>query len=102
MLGAADLVGELGADRSSREVEQTLRTVGLVPPSRAFLERRFKQMAGEIAEERDRCARFSVRMSEPAEDPEQATAAPRRTGLVSQGNPHSARSGSHPPRLVPG
>lgn len=32
----ARIVGELGADRSSREVEQTLRAVGLVPPSRAF------------------------------------------------------------------
>jgi hypothetical protein len=27
----------LGADRSSRAVERTLRVVGLVPPSRAFV-----------------------------------------------------------------
>lgn len=95
----ARIVGELGADRSSREVEQTLRAVGLVPPSRAFLERRFKQMAAEIAEEIDEleeharqatevpehvaaisCGmdRFSVRMSEPVEDEEHATT-PRRT-----------------------
>jgi hypothetical protein len=95
----ARIVGELGADCSSRQLQKTLRTVGLVPPSRAVLERRFKQMAAEIAdeievlEERARqgvavpqhvaaisCGmdRFSVRMSEPSDDPEQATP-PRRT-----------------------
>ena len=83
----ARIVGELSADGSSREVAKTMRIVGLVPPSRAFLERRVKQMAGEIVEQietmeqasRETTAlpaevasvscgldRFSVRMSEPA------------------------------------
>ena len=66
-----------------------MRSTGLVPPGRAFIEKRMKQMAGEIAdecevfEEAARAAtpvsaevasvscgldRFSVRMSEPAPD----------------------------------
>lgn len=85
----ARVLGELSADRSSREVERTMRATGLVPPGRAFIEKRMKQMAGEIAdvcevvEEAARVAtpvpaevasvscgldRFSVRMSEPIED----------------------------------
>jgi len=46
----ARVVGELGADRSSREVERTLRAVGLVPPSRAFIAKRTTAMATEIAD----------------------------------------------------
>jgi len=82
----ARIVGELSADRSSREVERTLRVVGMVPPGRAFVERRSKQMAEEVVEQivdLERAAReaavvpvevasiscgldrFSVRMSEP-------------------------------------
>jgi hypothetical protein len=71
----ARIVGELGADRSSREVEQTLRTVGLVPPSRAFLERRFKQMAGEIAEAIDALE----------EQARRATAMPKQVASISCG-----------------
>jgi len=47
----ARIVGELGADRSSRAVERTLRVVGLVPPSRAFVAKRTSAMATEIADE---------------------------------------------------
>jgi len=88
----ARIVGELSAHGSSREVEMMMTTVGLVPPSRAFLEKRTKQMAGELAneveslEEAARRAtplpaevgsvscgmdRMAVRMAEPA-DPETA------------------------------
>lgn len=84
----ARIVGELSADHNSREVERTMRTVGLVPPGRAFIEKRVKQMAAEVVEQVDalehasRAAtsmptevasvscgldRFSVRMSEPLE-----------------------------------
>jgi hypothetical protein len=47
----ARIVGELSADRSSRAVERTLRVVGLVPPSRAFVAKRASAMATEIADE---------------------------------------------------
>jgi len=84
----ARVVGELSADRSSRGVEKTLRAVGLVPPSRAFLAKHTTEMGIEIAHQvRDleqvaRAAegvptevasvstgldRMSVRMSEPAD-----------------------------------
>jgi len=46
----ARVVGELFADRSSRQVERTMRTVGIAPPSRSFLEKRGKQMAGKLTE----------------------------------------------------
>jgi hypothetical protein len=49
----ARIVGELSADHNSRAVEKTMRTVGLVPPGRAFIEKRVKQMAGEIVERVD-------------------------------------------------
>lgn len=95
----ARIVGELGADGNSREVERTMRTVGIKPPSRAFLEKRLKQMAGELAEnieELEEAARavewlpeevasvscgmdrMAIRMSEPHSDPENAPE-PRRT-----------------------
>jgi hypothetical protein len=85
----ARVLGELCADRCSREVERTMRVTGLVPPSRAFIEKRMKQVAGEIADECETleeaaravtpvqaevasvsCGldRFSVRMGEPVED----------------------------------
>lgn len=47
----ARIVGELTAEHSSRAVERTLRTTGLVPPSRAFLAKRTTKMATEIADE---------------------------------------------------
>lgn len=47
----ARVVGELGAEHSSRGVERTLRTTGLVSPSRAFLAKRTTAMATEIAED---------------------------------------------------
>ena len=98
----ARVMGELSADRSSREVERTMRTTDLVPPSRAFIEKRMKQMAGEIAEECDvleqaaRAAtpvpaevasvscgldRYSVRMSEAIDDEQEVAerAAPHRS-----------------------
>lgn len=95
----ARIIGQLGAEGSSREVEKTLRVVGLVPPSRAFIAKRTTQMAAEIAEEiptMEQAAReaepalpevasmscgldrMSVRMSEPASD-EEAKEKPRRT-----------------------
>lgn len=96
----ARVMGELSADGSSREVERTMRAVGLEPPGRAFIERRTKQMAGEIAdqcealEQAARVAtgvpkevasvscgldRFSVRMSELVAEGEQPPSASRRT-----------------------
>jgi hypothetical protein len=94
----ARIVGQLSADRSSRGVDRTLRAVGLVPPSRAFIAKRTTEMAIEIAdqvaalEEAARTAesvlgeigsistgldRMAVRMSEPA-DPA-TTPQPQRT-----------------------
>lgn len=96
----ARIVGELSAHQSSREVEATLRTVGLKPPARAFLESRFKQMADDIAEsietlEDDARAfeevpvevasvsagmdRFSVRMAETVEETDAPRPRPRRS-----------------------
>ena len=82
----ARMVGELSAADSSRQLERTLRATGYAAPSRSFLEKRTKTMAGEIAanaaelEKRARTSeeipanvaavscgldRMSVRMSEP-------------------------------------
>jgi hypothetical protein len=82
------IVGQLSAEASSREVERIMKAVGLIPPGRAFIEKRFKQMAGEISQQVEQleqetrqgpvaeceigaisCGldRMSVRMSEPAE-----------------------------------
>ena len=47
----ARIVGELGAERSSRSVERTLRITGLAPPSRAFLAKRTTAMGSETADE---------------------------------------------------
>jgi hypothetical protein len=95
----ARVMGELSADGSSREVERTMRAVGQEPPGRAFIERRTKQMGGEIAdqcevlEQAARVAtavpkevasvscgldRFSVRMSEPVAEGEQPPSSGRR------------------------
>ena len=92
------IIGELSADGNSREIERTMRAVGMRPPSRSFLEKRMTQMATEIAEcveeleEYSRAAqplsdeiaslscgmdRMSVRMSEPHPEPETAPL-PRR------------------------
>jgi len=92
------IIGELGADGNSRELERTMRAVGMKPPSRSFLEKRLQQMAGEIAadvealEESARrvepvpdeiasvsCGmdRMAIRMSEPHRDPANASV-PRR------------------------
>ncbi|MCZ6652127.1 MAG: hypothetical protein O7D91_03775 [Planctomycetota bacterium] len=83
----ARIVGELSAGDNSRDVERLMRTVGLVPPSRSFIEKRVKVMAAELAQQVDAleqvsrattavpeqtasisCGldRFSVRMEEPA------------------------------------
>jgi hypothetical protein len=45
----ACIVGGLGADHSSREVERTLWRTGIVSPSRAFLERRGSKLAQDVA-----------------------------------------------------
>jgi len=45
----ACIVGALGASHSSREVERTLWRTGLVPPGRAFLEKRGSRLAQGIA-----------------------------------------------------
>jgi len=89
----ARIVGELSAEGSSRQIESTMRTTGMVPPSRSFLEKRGQQMADEIAEQAEAleteargidalpgdvasvsCGmdRMAVRMSEPHSDPENA------------------------------
>jgi hypothetical protein len=47
----ASIVGALGACHSSREVERTLWRTGLVPPGRAFLEKRGSRLAQGIAAE---------------------------------------------------
>lgn len=47
----ARIVGELSAEQTSRQVVATLETVGLVPPSRAPLEKHVKRMAHEIGEQ---------------------------------------------------
>jgi hypothetical protein len=46
----ARVVGALSADRSSRALAQTLRVVGHVPPSRAFLADRTTAMGTQIAD----------------------------------------------------
>jgi len=95
----ARIVGELSAEGNSRQVESTMRTTGLVPPSRSFLEKRVRQMAGQLAaqveqlEEKARAVesvpdevasvscgmdRIAVRMSEPHSDPDNAPE-PKRT-----------------------
>ena len=96
--GLGRIVGELGADGNSRQIVRTMRTVGMKPPSRAFVEKRVQQMAGEIAENVEEfeeyargveslpdevasvsCGmdRMSVRMCEPHSDPANAPE-PRR------------------------
>ena len=45
----ACIIGALGAERSSRELERTLWRTGHVPPSRAFLEKRGSKLAQSIA-----------------------------------------------------
>ena len=47
----ARIVGDLGSTSSSRAVVTTLRSVGLVPPGRAFLEKRLTGMANTIADD---------------------------------------------------
>lgn len=94
----ARIVGELGADMNSRELERTMKAVGMTPPSRSFLEKRGMQMADELAQDVENleqsarvvgslpegiasvsCGldRMAVRMSEPHSDPEHAPV-PRR------------------------
>jgi len=89
----ARIVGALSADDNSRALERRMRTVGMTPPSRAFLEKRLQRMAGELAAEVAQleqsarkvapqpaevasvsCGmdRMAVRMVEPASDPENA------------------------------
>lgn len=89
----ARIVGELGAHGNTRELVRTMRAVGMKPPSRAFLEKRLRQMAGEIAENVEEleararldepvpeevasvsCGmdRMAVRMSEPHGEPDNA------------------------------
>lgn len=45
----ARVVGELASDGNSRQVWRTMRMMGLVPPSRSFLEKRVGNMAEELA-----------------------------------------------------
>lgn len=47
----ARIVGGLGADQSSREVERTLWRTGIVSPSRAFLEKRGSRLAQDVAKQ---------------------------------------------------
>ncbi|MCC7074908.1 MAG: hypothetical protein IT383_26595 [Deltaproteobacteria bacterium] len=84
----ARIVGALSADDNSRALDRTLRTVGCVPPGRAFLQDHVTRMGAEIADAaaeleaaaRDVTAppggiasiscgldRMSVRMAEPLE-----------------------------------
>lgn len=101
----ARIVGELGSDGNSREVERILQTVGMCPPSRSVLEKRIKLMNDEIVEQVSElevasratetvpaevasisCGldRFSVRMVEPVPDttPEPKRRSLRRTPYV--------------------
>jgi hypothetical protein len=92
----ARVVGAFSAECGSRALERTLRAVGLVPPSRAFLADRVTQMGDEIAASASdleaaarrtelvprnvvsvSCGldRMSVRMSEPVAD---ENSSPRR------------------------
>lgn len=94
----ARMVGELSADGSSREIENTMRITGMVAPSRSFLKKRVQQIAGELAKQVQEleaearaveslpddvasmsCGmdRMAVRMSEPHSDPQNAPT-PRR------------------------
>ena len=94
----ARIVGELGADMNSRQLERTMKAVGMNPPSRSFLEERSIQMAGDMADKVESlemktriveslpdgiasvsCGldRMAVRMSEPHSDPDSAPV-PRR------------------------
>jgi hypothetical protein len=95
----AHIVGALTADGNSREVWRTMRTVGLVPPSRSFLEKRAGEVAAELASSVEKleaavraveslpeeiasvsCGmdRMAVRMSEPHSDPDNAPQPMRR------------------------
>ncbi len=95
----ARIVGELGADGSSREIAKIMHTTGMVAPSRSFLETHLQRMAGELAEQAEEleadarvveslpeevasvsCGmdRMAVRMSEPHSAPDSAPK-PRRT-----------------------
>jgi hypothetical protein len=85
----ARIVGELGARSSSRVVVDILAAVGLVAPSRAFLEHRLTLLATDVADDAERlealartsqgvpagaasmtCGmdRMAVRMAEPVQD----------------------------------
>lgn len=61
----ARIVGELSAHGNSREVETMLGAVGLIAPSRAFLEKRVTRMAGQMASEIE-CLEKEARAREPA------------------------------------
>jgi hypothetical protein len=94
----ARIAGEMGAYCNSRQMERLMRSIGFSPPSRSFLENRVGQMAEELTvatetldeaaraadSHRDEVAsvscgmdRFSVRMSEPHSNPDEAPE-PRR------------------------
>ena len=49
----ARIVGQLSSEHTSRQLVSTLSAVGLVPPSRAPLEKQVKRMAAEVAEQVD-------------------------------------------------
>lgn len=107
----ACIVGGLGADQSSRELERTLWRTGIVSPSRAFLEKRGSRLAQDVAtnvvalEEAARAVeeipanvasvsggldRMSVRVNEPATA--ERPSRPRRT------EPYVRREGPPPPQ----
>lgn len=94
----ARIIGELGADMNSRELERTMKAVGMNPPGRSFLEKRGMQMARDMAQQVESlelktravetlpdeiasvsCGldRMAVRMSEPHSDPDNAPAVRR-------------------------
>jgi hypothetical protein len=89
----ARVVGELFADRSSRQLVKTLKTVGMVAPSRSFLERRGKQMAGDLTQQ----------MSELETETQAATTLPDEVAAIGCGMDRMAVRMSEPldPSLQP-
>ena len=94
----ARIVGELSADMNSRELERTMKAVGMNPPGRSFLAKRGMQMARDMAQKVESlelktrvvetlpdgiasvsCGldRMAVRMCEPHSDPDNAPAVRR-------------------------
>ena len=93
----ARIVGELGADMNSRELEHTMEAVGMRPPSRSFLEKRGLQMAGEIAQRVEELEE-KVRAMEPFPDEVASVSCGLDRMAVRMTEPHSDPDNAPPPR----